>query len=80
LNNALRHASASTVRVQIDASDELVELQVWDDGAGFDPAAAGEAGGLGLIGMRERAARLGGSLSVVSAPGEGTQVKVSLFL
>jgi signal transduction histidine kinase/DNA-binding response OmpR family regulator len=80
LNNALRHASASTVRVQIDASDELVELQVWDDGMGFDPATVGEAGGLGLIGMRERAARLGGLLDVVSAPGEGTQVKVNLLL
>jgi PAS domain S-box-containing protein len=80
LNNALRHAMSATVRVYIRADDARVELEVRDDGVGFDPGTASDAGGLGLAGMRERAARLGGSLSVLSAPGEGTRVKISVAL
>jgi len=72
LNNALRHAVAGTVTVRIRADRHAIELEVVDDGVGFD---AGEAGGLGLIGMAERAARLGGTLEVISAVGEGTRVK-----
>ena len=56
-------------------------LDVADDGRGFDPASRadpGPAGGLGLIGMRERAEGLGGSLAVESAIGEGTTIAVSL--
>jgi signal transduction histidine kinase len=71
---------AATVRVHVRADDEQVELEVQDDGVGFDPSTASDAGGLGLMGMRERAARLGGSLTVLSAPGEGTRVKISVVL
>ena len=49
---------------------------VRDDGSGFDPAAGTE--GFGLLGMRERAALLGGTLHVESTPGEGTTVSVSI--
>ena len=75
LNNALRHAAAGTVTVRIRADRHAIELEVVDDGVGFD---TGEAGGLGLIGMAERAERLGGTLEVISAVGEGTRVKVAI--
>jgi signal transduction histidine kinase len=75
LNNALRHGAAGTVTVYIRAGRDAIELEVVDDGVGFDTA---QAGGLGLIGMAERAQRLGGALHVISALGEGTTVKVAI--
>jgi signal transduction histidine kinase len=77
LNNALKHARASRVELSIRAVEDGVTLQVTDDGRGFDLASAGDRGGLGLVGMHERAARIGARLDVRSAPGEGTAVTVS---
>ncbi|MBN1991815.1 MAG: PAS domain S-box protein [Anaerolineae bacterium] len=76
LNNALKHASANSVVVQLQAEDGLVTLEVADDGQGFNPDAVGDRGGMGLMSMQERVERLGGFLTVVSNPGEGTTVKV----
>jgi signal transduction histidine kinase len=80
LANVRRHAGAGHVTVTLSYFPDEVTLDVADDGRGFDPnaAAPGPAGGLGLPGMRERAAALGGSVAVESAPGEGTTVAVSL--
>lgn len=78
LNNALKHAAATSVTVYIRAEDERVELEVIDDGQGFDPDTVSDRGGMGLTSMRQRAEKLGGSLTVLSAPGEGTRVKVSV--
>jgi PAS domain S-box-containing protein len=78
LNNALKHAMATSVTVRIHVAEEHVELEVVDDGIGFDPAAAGKMSGMGLANMQERAKRLGGALQVVSAPGKGTKVIVSV--
>jgi signal transduction histidine kinase len=78
LNNALKHAAATSVTVYIRAENEQVELEVVDDGQGFDPHTVSDRGGMGLTSMRERAEKLGGSLTVLSAPGEGTRVKVSV--
>ena len=76
LNNALKHAAATSVVVRLRVHGEQVALKVEDDETGFDPGAVGDTGGLVLLNMRERAERLGGTLTVVSAPGEGTRVKV----
>jgi signal transduction histidine kinase len=81
LHNALRHAAAGTVRVSLSATlDGLVTLSVTDDGSGFDidvpPRAAARR--LGLASMRERARAAGGTLSVLSAPGRGTTVRVTV--
>jgi len=76
LNNALKHAAAATVQVYIHAHDDQVKLQVADDGIGFDPSAASDSGGLGLISMRERAKKLGAKLDILSAPDKGTKVKI----
>jgi signal transduction histidine kinase len=78
LNNALKHAAATSVVVRISASDEGIELEVSDDGQGFDPSRPGEAGGMGLVTMRDRADRIGGTLSAASTPGGGTSVKVRI--
>ncbi len=78
LNNALKHADAASVTIYIRASGEYVELEIVDDGKGFDPDVAGDRGGLGLTTMRERAEKAGGSLNILSTPGEGTRVTASV--
>lgn len=81
LHNALRHSGATEVKVSLTRTPRRVVLAVADDGTGFDPElAAGRhaGGGLGLASMRERAAFAGGTLRVRSAPGSGTQVRLSL--
>jgi signal transduction histidine kinase len=78
LNNALKHAQARRIAVDLRQDDRNVTLEIADDGVGFDPDAARTHGGLGLRGMAERAARLGGRLVVESRPGEGTRVRVEV--
>ncbi|MBN1993195.1 MAG: PAS domain S-box protein [Anaerolineae bacterium] len=78
LNNALKHAGATTVTVHLRIEEEQVVLEVVDDGTGFDPRAIIDAGGLGLVSMQERAEKLGGTLTIHSSPEEGTRVKVSV--
>jgi signal transduction histidine kinase len=76
LNNALRHAKAQRVQVRLQFQDAATRVEICDDGLGFDPTVAGEGGGFGLRGMRERAQRIGGSLQIESAPGKGTKVSI----
>ncbi len=78
LNNALKHAAANSVTIYLHLKDGRVELEVVDDGIGFDPAAMGDKGGIGLISMQERAQNLGGSLTILSTLGEGTRIKASI--
>lgn len=83
LANAVRHAAAGRIAVTLSYLDDEVTLDVFDDGVGFDPRELADptgTGGFGLHGMRERIEALGGSLTVESAPGEGTAVAVSLPL
>jgi len=74
LNNVVKHARATHVALSLIATDDEIELLVRDDGKGFDPT-AGFPGHLGLQSMRERIAQLAGSLTLASAPGEGTTVR-----
>ncbi len=78
LNNIYKHAEAKRVEVILDKRDgDLFVLIIQDDGKGFDPAdKMNRDKGIGLIGMRERAALIGGSLEIESAPGKGTTVFV----
>lgn len=79
LSNAVRHARARTVCVELAVGPGVVTLVVRDDGRGFDPdARAVRARRLGLTSMRERAAALGGTLAVESAPGAGTAVRAEV--
>jgi signal transduction histidine kinase len=80
LNNALKHAQPTsvivTVRTERESPDQRVVLEIVDDGKGFDLNAVGGKGGIGLDSMRERAEKVGGTLSIQSMPGEGVRVQV----
>jgi signal transduction histidine kinase len=76
LSNVSRHAGAATCRVSLYLSEEGAVREVDDDGRGFDPARTG--GGQGLRNLRERAEALGGRAEIVSTPGEGTRVRVTV--
>jgi signal transduction histidine kinase len=72
--NALRHAEASKIQVQLTYQPSMVDLYARDNGRGFDSQAAPAGKGFGLISMRERAKRIDAQLEVLSEPGVGTQV------
>ncbi len=76
LSNVRKHARAHRAQVSFALSDTSVGAVVADDGLGFDPAVAtaSQEAGFGLRSMRERAESLGGTLQVMSQPGQGTQV------
>jgi signal transduction histidine kinase len=77
LHNALRHSGGHQVTVSVTGTPRRVTLEVADDGKGFDPSS--ELGsGLGLASMRQRAAAAGGTVRVVSAPGQGTTVRLEI--
>jgi PAS domain S-box-containing protein len=80
LNNVAKHARAANVSVILERRADAVSLIVEDDGVGFDSESASgvDAKGLGLIGMRERAALVGGTAEVESHPDEGTRVIVRI--
>jgi signal transduction histidine kinase len=74
LHNVVKHAGAKTVRLTVARIDHSVRLAVIDDGAGFD-ASSIPPGHLGLAGMRARAEKIGGHLTVDSQPGRGTTIE-----
>lgn len=78
LSNAARHASASRAAVSVRPEDDGLRIEVADDGIGFDAAIEHDEGHHGLVNMRRRAERLGGTLEVVSRPGAGTRIIVLL--
>jgi signal transduction histidine kinase len=76
IGNALRHSGSRQVSVCLFQRQRSVVLEVTDHGSGFDPRSA--LAGLGLTTMRERATSAGGRLSISSAPGAGTRVRLSI--
>jgi signal transduction histidine kinase len=82
MTNAVRHSSARCVRTELRFEPEGLRLVVTDDGSGFDldSLAHATSGRFGLIGMRERAKRIGGRLKIESVRGTGTKVEVELPL
>lgn len=81
VRNAFAHAGASSIRVTLDYEDSAFWIVVSDDGKGFGEQEAGRArreGHFGLVGMRERMARLRGAVNIESAPGEGVDVHLSV--
>ncbi len=81
LTNALRHARAAEIRIELRHADDRFDLLVRDDGCGFDLAAARDralqGGSLGLIGMNERVTLAGGTLHIDAGPGAGTRIRAS---
>jgi signal transduction histidine kinase len=80
LNNVSKHAQASTVTIGVRSEEGVIRCAIRDDGVGFDVSAVGrkDARGIGLIGIRERLARLGGALEINSAPGGGAELLVTI--
>ncbi|QTN32973.1 sensor histidine kinase [Akkermansiaceae bacterium] len=82
MTNAIKHAKPENIRITLEFGEGSVELRVHDDGIGFDPVNAPglSEGHLGLQGMRERMKRLGGTVKVESAPGQGTTIRARVPL
>ncbi len=81
LNNVNKHAHASAVTIVVRREARRICCSVRDDGVGFDPGTArSTVKGIGLIGIRERLATLGGALSIEAAPGRGTELRVAIPL
>ncbi len=80
LTNVARHARATQVEVRLSQEHDRVRLAIADNGVGYAPAAAvkQDGGGWGLAGMRERAALVGGAVTIASEPGQGTRVVIEV--
>jgi signal transduction histidine kinase len=78
LTNVARHSGASRVDVSLRVEEGVLHLAVEDDGRGFDPERLDESKGLGVIGMRERASLIGGTLTV--GPGDAGGARIDLRL
>ncbi|HYJ47713.1 MAG TPA: ATP-binding protein [Pyrinomonadaceae bacterium] len=81
LTNATKHAQAKSITVRIKREEKSVACSVRDDGVGFDTSAMlARKGnrGLGLLGIRERVATLGGSVHIKSQPGQGTEITITV--
>jgi signal transduction histidine kinase len=79
LRNVIAHADARRVRVRVDITPDRLRILVADDGRGFDPGDR-RRDGTGMLSMHERAAMLGGTLTVASRAGEGTEVQLCVPL
>jgi signal transduction histidine kinase len=75
LNNISSHSGAKHAKVSVVESAGKIRLEISDDGDGFIPE---RARGMGILGMEERVKRLGGSMTITSAPGNGATVKAEL--
>ena len=83
LLNVVKHARASSVRLEVAREEGTMRITVADDGAGFDPTdlrISDEMSRFGLFSVRERMAALGGMLELDSAPGRGTRVSLEVPL
>lgn len=79
LTNVLKHAEARAATILLEEAGATVRLVVNDDGKGFDAAAVSpRGGGWGMLFMRERAEAVGGRFEIVSAPGKGTRIAVTM--
>jgi signal transduction histidine kinase len=79
-NNAVKHAGASAVRVEVACQDGQLMIAVEDNGCGFDPSVRNGHGCSGLANMRQRVEHLGGHFQLSSAPGSGTQARLAVPL
>lgn len=80
LTNVTRHARAGHIEVRLEYRDESLEIEVADDGVGFDVHSAATQDRHGLIGMRERVELIGGRLDIDTRPGGGTRIRAALPL
>jgi signal transduction histidine kinase len=77
LTNVARHAQATTVNITVRQDSCCCQLEINDDGLGFDPS-ANRGKSFGLLGMQERIEQLGGEFSISTAPGKGARIEVRI--
>ncbi len=80
LNNVVKHAEATQVQIRLKYKENIVSLEMFDDGKGFELAAVSQSGGFGLQGIQERVQQLGGTWKIESAPHRGTRLKIRIPL
>jgi signal transduction histidine kinase len=80
ITNAINHSQARLLTVKMDYQEGHLKLNVQDDGTGFDVEKSNDPNRFGLTGMRERAQLIGGELTILSKPGAGTQVQLTICL
>jgi signal transduction histidine kinase len=80
VTNTVKHSGATSIKIDLEYSAQSIALEVRDNGRGFTPenCAGPDDGHFGLLGMSERAKRLGGQLLITSTPGTGTVVRIEL--
>jgi signal transduction histidine kinase len=78
LTNVIRHAQATKVEIRLQTKGNHVELEIEDDGRGFEPDSIERSKAMGVLGMSERAAVFGGDVAILSAPGKGATVRVRI--
>jgi signal transduction histidine kinase len=78
LTNAIKYASAGEIRVELVYNETQCILQIKDNGRGFGVGSTPLSGGFGLLGMSERAERIGAQLTIQSQPGQGTEIIVTI--
>jgi signal transduction histidine kinase len=80
VNNTVKHAGASQIEVSLESKPGAMAITVKDDGSGFprEDAASPGPGHYGIIGMKERASQIGGFLDLVTQPGAGTAITLTL--
>lgn len=76
-NNIIKYAAASKVKIEVKETNGRLLLRITDNGKGFDPAAVQNNKGIGLVNMSSRAAAHGGTLSVISSPGNGCRLEMN---
>jgi signal transduction histidine kinase len=74
--NAIQHGHSREIVVRLAYEEELVRLEIRDDGTGFDPGESARRGRFGILGMRERANKLQAELEIESAPGAGSCIRI----
>ncbi len=74
LHNVVRHSGADEAVIRLESTDDLLRVTIRDNGSGFDPATAVRPTSLGLLSMRERAAAISATFTIVSRPGGGTAI------
>lgn len=78
--NAVRHSRASELRLALTSNGETCQASLRDNGVGFDLGSAEGSHHYGLKGMKERIRKIGGELTISSAPGQGTEIKITVPL
>ena len=78
LHNAVKHSGAGVLSVSFRGGNGALTLTISDAGMGFDPQGPEAHGGLGIVSMRQRLRAIGGSLTIIAAPGQGTHVRARL--